>query len=277
MHNHMFRYWKSVRAVLCVIVCSPSLSVLAGEQYACECCGKYISKTIMSHQAGKLGDVSYEQLLKAERYEDILQKFETSYRFGNYSRDDVGWWSEALYALGELKTGRPDPNRGPVFFVGEEPKDPIAHDLRRLHDRFRKRNWDKASIKQYGYPAVCGLSEYRIKNPRFWGYHARYITLLIATGRYDDVLREAKSVKKNSLVIDEPPGEFLAMFLEQYVGAALYEQGAHYLVMLKRSHGLKSETENYWTKMLLRGVDSEEIEKGKKDALKARVVHALKG
>lgn len=270
----MFKYWKSICLVLNVIVCSPAL---AGEQYVCECCGKYISKTSISHKTAELGDVSYEQLLKAERYNDILQKFETSYRLGNYSRDDVGWWSEALYALGQLKTGRPDPNRGPVFFVEEEPKDQIAHDLWWLHERFRKRNWDKATAEEYGYPAICGISEYRIKNPRFWGYYARYITLLIASGRHEDVLREAKFVNKNSLDIDESPGEFLAIFLEQYVGAALYEHGARYLVTLKRSHGLKPETKNYWTKMLLRGVDSEEIEKGKKDALKASVVHILNG
>ena len=271
------KFGHSLRMIFYVIVCSLSWSAVASEKYVCECCGKYISKTSKSKKVDKFNGVSYEKLFKAERYEDILRKFETSYGQDNYIRDDVGWWSEALFALGQLKTGRPDPNRAPVFFVGEEPEDEIAHDLWWLNERFRKRTWDKGTVEQYGYPAICGISEYRINNPRFWGYYARYITLLIATGKYEDVLREAKSVGSNSLDIDEPPGEFLAMFLGQYVGAAIYEQGARYLVTLKQSHGLKSETETYWTKMLLRGVESEVIEKSEKDDLKATIMRILKG
>jgi hypothetical protein len=255
-----------------ILLALGALPILAADEaaYRCECCGAYFGKNPDAPTYWGKG-LGYAWLMKKRYYEEAVSRFDDAYRKNDYTLEDVGWVGEALFALAAIKSGLQNPHDRFMFFQDGKPKDPIVHDVWWMHEKYKRKIWDKAAIERYGDPALCTITEVRKSAPQFPRFFTRYVTILIATGRFDKVIAEVRALRPDSLSVSGPLGEYLAPIMEQYIGSSLYEEGAAYLATVKKSHGLRKETQEHWTARLLRGVDEEPLSPARKKSIQAKI------
>jgi hypothetical protein len=255
-----------------IVLALGALPILAADEetYRCECCDAYFGKNPNATTYWGKG-LGYAWLMKKRNYEEAISRFDDAYRKNDYTLQDVGWVGEALFALAATKSGLHDPHDRFMFYQEEKPKDPVAYDVWWMHEKYKRKIWDKTAIDRYGDPALCTITEVRKSAPQFPRFFTRYLTILIATGRSDKVLAEVRALHPDSLSISGPLGEYLVPILEQYIGSSLYEEGAAYLATVKSAHGLAKVTQEHWTARLLRAVDEEPLPPARKKNIQAKI------
>lgn len=248
---------------------APVLAAPAEESYRCECCGAYFGKDPNAPSYWR--KIGYARLLRDRKYEEMVSRFNDAYRDGEYVLGDVGWMGEAMYALGALRSGLPDPLKPLMFFQAEKPQDMVGHDVWWMHAKYGGRIWDTSAIERYGRPAVCAITEIRKEDPRTSRYFHRHLELLIATGQFDEVLREISAARQGSLEIRIPLGEYLAAIMQQYIGMSRYEEGAVYLATVRKLHGLSDETREHWRARLRRAVQDAALTAEHEQQIEAKI------
>jgi hypothetical protein len=261
---------RSASAIALVLLGAWSSGTYANEPYRCQCCSAHFGKNpdAPSYWGKGLGNA---RLARDSKYEEIVARFDDAFRKQDYTLADVFWAGEALYALGALRSGLRDPHKRMMYVQEEQPQDTVAHDVWWMQQKHGKRIWDKPTIEQYGYAAICAISEIRKESPQAPRPLVRYLTLLTVTGQFDQVLREVSALREDSLAIGQPLGEYLTALMPQYIGSALYEEGAAYLATVKKAHGLTKETLAHWTQRLLRAVQDQPLAADQKKRLLAKI------
>lgn len=259
-------------AIACALLTFVPLSLVvhAEEPYRCECCGAYFGKNPDAPTYWGKG-LGYAWLMRKRHYEEAVSRFDDAYRKNDYSLQDVGWVGEALFALAAIKSGLADPHDRFLYYQDEKPKDPVANDVWWMREKYRRKIWDKAAIEQYGNAALCAAGEIRKSAPQFPRFFTRYVTILISDGRFDEVLKEVRTLKPDALTISQPLGEYLAPIMEQYIGSSLYDEGVAYLATVKKTHGLSKETQDHWVKRLQHALDEEQWPAERKKRVQAKI------
>lgn len=239
-------------------------------QEICDCCQRFMSESKIKADSDKLITVPNEVLINTGRYQDMISKFTYLYKNSNHTIDDVGFWGEANFILAQIESGRPNPNRQMVFVEEDPDADPIGHDLWHLKAQFGGNIWSDNAIARYGEPALCSIRIKRSEMPRFWGFFARYMSILIASGKDQEVLQEVRRFKQGDIDIDETPGNFLAIYTEQYLGMGQRDQAITYLGSVIKTHDVDQEPVGYWKQMLSRDVHDDKYltERSKSSYLK---------
>lgn len=261
---------------LLVAATAVALTVLgAGAQaeqlYRCECCKAHFGNDPNAPTYWNRG-LGYGRLIGDRKYEETLSRFNDAFRKGlPYTLDDIAWVSEALFSLGAIKSGIHDPNKRFTYYLAEEPQDRVAHDLWWMQGKYGGKIWDKEIADKYGAAALCTIGEVRKAYPRYWVAFNRHMSILLALGRFEEIRNIVAGLNKDSLDINEPLSDFLPKTMSEYVGAARYEEGAAYLATVKKAHGLKKATQDFWTERLLRAVDGAQLTAEQKKRLRAKI------
>lgn len=265
---------KRATAVLVVVTTVAAAAARADTPYHCACCGEYFGKNpnAPTYWRKTLG---FGRLVRDHKYEEVLARFDARFRKNDYGIEEVGWTGEALFALGALKSGIHNPLEPYRYVRDAEPVDPIAEDLAWMHGKYGMKIWDASAIAAYGRPARCLTGELHQADPHDPRLFGRYLSVLIATGRFDDVLHEAAVLPADGLTFVDDVGEYLAELMQEYVGMARYEEGATYLSAIKRVHGLSDATRRHWVERLVRGVREEKFPLDREHRLLAKI-HAIR-
>lgn len=263
---------KSALAILAVVTVAHTAAepAHAEARYRCACCGEYFGKNPQAPTYWKK-TLGFGHLVRDHKYEDVLTRFDDRFRKNDYSIDDVGWTGEAVFALGARKSGIHNPLEAYRYVRDLAPKDPVADDLMWMHAKYGGKIWDESAIALYGNMARCLVGEVRNAYPRDPRLFGRYLSVLIVTGRFDDVLHEVAALAPDGLAYVDDVGEYLAKLMQEYIGMARYEEGTAYLATIKKTHGFSEETRRHWVERLIRGVREEKLPPDSKARLLSRI------
>lgn len=256
--------------ILAIVAGALAAPAAAEERYQCKCCGEYFGKNPNAPTFWKK-TLGLGRLIRNQKYEEVLSRFDDLFRKNDYSISDVGWAGEALFALGALKSGIHDPLQPYRYFQAGKSKDPVADDLQWMHAKYGKKIWDASAIAEYGNAVLCATSELRQANPSDTRLLNRRLSALIVTGHFDNALREVAAVPADSLAYVNDIGEILAKTTQEYIGMARYAEGADYLATLKKVHGLSNDARDHWVARLTRGVEQEPLPPDRKKRLLTKI------
>lgn len=221
---------------------------------------------------------SYDSLFESRQYAALLLKFEHEHGDSTVvpSRENVGWVAEASYALAEIGSENADPHvfRDFLWIDEVDENDLVGHDLFHIRVSIGPNLWPERVRRKYGHAELCIAERYRIANPSFAGFFARQLATLIAMGRFEQAIALAKPLSPGDLDIDEPLGDYLAMFVDRYVGYGQYVEGARFLAAVAAAHVVSEDVFSFRSQLIFRAVeDSEFSETRKNELLVAIQVH----
>lgn len=261
---------RTGRLLIALVIGASVSTAYADDAYQCKCCGSYFGKNPDAPSYWKK-TLSFGRLVRDHKYDEVLARFDYRFRQNDYTLSDVGWVGEALFAKGALKSGIHNPLEPYRYFQAEKPKDLVADDLQWMHAKFGRKIWDAPVIAEYGPVMLCATGELRKAYPQAPRMLDRYLSALIVTGRFDDVLKEVRALRPGGLTYVNDIGEHLAKIMQEYIGMARYDEGADYLATVKKVHGLSRTTRDHWVARLARGAEQEALTPEQKKRLLAKI------
>jgi hypothetical protein len=260
----------SALAATAIVLVAFSAATPAEEPYRCACCAAHFGKNPNAPTFWRKS-LGFGRLMRDHKYQEVLARFDYRFRKNDYDISDVGWVGEALFALGALKSGKRDPLRPYMYVRNAKPVDPVTEDVAWMHEKYGRKIWDAAAIAEYGGAALCATGEVHRAYPHEPRLLIRYLSTLVATGHFDEALREVVRLPPDGLTYVDDIGEFLAKATQEYIGTARYEEGAAYLAAVKKAHGISQKTRDFWVARLVRGVQEEKLSPGENNRLLAKI------
>jgi hypothetical protein len=261
---------NSALAATAIVLVALSTAAPAEESYRCGCCAAHFGKNPDAPTFWRKS-LGFGRLMRDHKYEEVLARFDYRFRQNDYDNSDVGWVGEALFALGALKSGKRDPLRPYTYVRDTRPIDSVTEDLAWMHEKYGRKIWDAAAIAEYGGAVLCATGEVRRAYPHEPRLLVRYLSTLVVTGHFDEVLREVARLPPDGLTYVNDVGEYLAKATQEYIGMARYEEGVAYLTAVKRAHGISQKTRDFWVARLVRGAENEKLPPDKRNHLLAAI------
>lgn len=241
-----------VMLLLCAV---PSLSIGNGNNADIPCTsGLGVTASFLRGIYLETFSGTYESLYHSHDYHLVLEKANHEIAKRRFRKEELGWLSESVYALAEIESGNPDPQRYPGMdyrFDGSGQMDPREHALYVIRTEVGPNLLSENVRSKYAVLLTCIAKHYRESKPRFTGYFARYIAILISNGHFSSVHEEIRRLPRTGLEVEGLVGDYLLIFTERFIGYGHLKEAVVYLNGVVKYHKVSRKALTHWANLLL--------------------------